>query len=298
MDSPPACNNIKMEETAAPFLRFEWEGGCSIARRVAGRALVGSVAVHHGDGPLRQRARLYCSGPDMLLRQRDFWRRLGPAAIRTLERFGWLIRPTKCVGVSSAVQVFTALGTPALVAGRSLHERRAAGRGSHPHRDRRLLASGRALLVDTSLGRVNGCRIGSTPLALRFDSVTERDASDTGFGAVTFVEGLAEASWGPPLPWSPRCWHMPGAPRPSGRATSGQTSSMPLPLQSTFSTPDAPCCSYTVSHRSCSASPPSSRGAATRLSWTTWGVSSSWGGLVPLFASGARRPTGLPTWKA
>ena len=214
------------------------------------------------------------------------------------QSIGWLIRPTKCVGVSSAVQVFTALGTPALVAGRSLHERRAAGRGSHPHRDRRLLASGRALLVDTSLGRVNGCRIGSTPLALRFDSVTERDASDTGFGAVTFVEGLAEASWGPPLPWSPRCWHMPGAPRPSGRATSGQTSSMPLPLQSTFSTPDAPCCSYTVSHRSCSASPPSSRGAATRLSWTTWGVSSSWGGLVPLFASGARRPTGLPTWKA
>jgi hypothetical protein len=40
----------------------------------------------------------------------------------------------------------------------------------------------------------DGCPIWSTPLAGRFDSVTECDASDTGYGSVTFVDGLGAAS--------------------------------------------------------------------------------------------------------
>ena len=45
-----------------------------------------------------------------------------------------------------------------------------------------------------NLGRVNDSPIHSTPLAGRFDGVSECDAGVTGFGAVTFVEGLAAPS--------------------------------------------------------------------------------------------------------
>ena len=45
-----------------------------------------------------------------------------------------------------------------------------------------------------NLVRINGCPIRASPLAGRFDSVTECDSSDTGFGAVIFIEGLSAAS--------------------------------------------------------------------------------------------------------
>ena len=45
-----------------------------------------------------------------------------------------------------------------------------------------------------NLVHINGCPIRASPLAGLFDSVTECDASDTGFGAATFIEGLAAAS--------------------------------------------------------------------------------------------------------
>ena len=45
-----------------------------------------------------------------------------------------------------------------------------------------------------NIDSINGCPIRSTPLAGRFDSVTECDASDTGYGSVTFVDGPGAAS--------------------------------------------------------------------------------------------------------
>ena len=56
-----------------------------------------------------------------------------------------------------------------------------------------------------NLGRVNGCPIRSTPLAGRFDSATECDASDTGLALSRSWPGRAWLQ--PPLPSLARCWH-------------------------------------------------------------------------------------------
>jgi hypothetical protein len=172
-------------------------------------------------------------------------------------KFGWLIHPTKCVGTSSALQTFVALGTlvdvvahtyavpPATLtriragltslitgpprvgvrdvarvkgllastwvatgiatrihtlemdrviasrpppAGESRHERRAAWAA--------LVTLTADCLAELGwwLDSINGCPIRSTPLAGRFDSVTECDASDTCYGSVTIVDGPGAAS--------------------------------------------------------------------------------------------------------
>jgi hypothetical protein len=45
-----------------------------------------------------------------------------------------------------------------------------------------------------NLHRISGCPIRDTPLGSPFDSTTESDASDTGVGAITFVDGAAAAA--------------------------------------------------------------------------------------------------------
>ena len=45
-----------------------------------------------------------------------------------------------------------------------------------------------------NLRRISGCPIRDTPLGAPFDSTTESDASDTGVGAVTFVDGASAAA--------------------------------------------------------------------------------------------------------
>ena len=127
-DSPPACNNIKMEETAAQlrvgrgvFYCFDvLPFGLSSAPW-----LFTTVMGHCASALGYTVADLTCCSDNEIFGA-------GSARRPCSQSIGWLIRPTKCVGVSSAVQVFTALGTPALVAGRSLHERRAAGPGQSP----------------------------------------------------------------------------------------------------------------------------------------------------------------------
>ena len=75
----------------------------------------------------------------------------------------------------------------------------------HSRRGRRASWAGTAIRVLTaaclgglrwgiaSLGRVSGCPVCSTPLAAGFHCAVKCDARDAGFGAVTFVEGLAAA---------------------------------------------------------------------------------------------------------
>ena len=266
-DISSAYHHIEMEESATPFLGFEWEGAfyCFdvLPFGLSSAPWLFTTVMGHCARFLRYTGvDLICYLDDIIFGADSARGALQSAQfmLRTLRQFGWLIHPTKCVGVSEAVQTFTALGTlvdlatqtysvPAATVDRILSGLTALTTGG-PSVGVRSLARTKGLIASTwvatgvatrvrtremdrviasrahaagssrrerraswagvvtlttacleelrwwiaNLRRVNGCPIRSTPLAGRFDSVTECDASDTGFGAITFVEGLAAAS--------------------------------------------------------------------------------------------------------
>ena len=204
-DISSAYHHIEMEESATPFLGFEWEGAfyCFdvLPFGLSSAPWLFTTVMGHCARFLRYTGvDLICYLDDIIFGADSARGALQSAQfmLRTLRQFGWLIHPTKCVGVSEAVQTFTALGTLVDLATQTYSVPAATV-------DRILPGLAGVVTLTTAcleelrwwianLRRVNGCPIRSTPLAGRFDSVTECDASDTGFGAITFVEGLAAAS--------------------------------------------------------------------------------------------------------
>ena len=266
-DISSAYHHIEMAESAQPFLGFEWNGVfyCFnvLPFGLSSAPWLFTTIMSHSIRFIRYTGGDVISFLDDCIFGGTTAHGTVAAAHRMLgilREFGWLIHPTKCVGTSSAVQAFVALGTlvdlathtysvppatltrlregltalitgPARVGVRSVArvkglltstwvatgvatrirtremDRVIASRPSPsgPSRRERRAAWGALVTLSAeclaeltwwtaNLDRVNGCPIRSAPLAGRFDSVTECDASDTGFGSVTFVDGPGAAS--------------------------------------------------------------------------------------------------------
>ena len=266
-DISGAYHHLEMAEDAHPYLGFEWDGvfycfevlpfGLSSAPWLFTTVMSHSIRfIRYAGGDV------IAFLDDCIFGGSDPHGTITAAQrmLAILRDFGWLIHPTKCIGTSTAVQTFIALGTlvdlvthtyvvppatvdrilsglSALVTGpprvgvRQLArikglvastwvatgvatrvrtremDRVISSRPSEAGLSRRARRAGWDSLVTLSadclaelswwlanLSRVNGSPIRSTPLSGRFDSVTECDASDTGFGSVTFTEGPGAAS--------------------------------------------------------------------------------------------------------
>ena len=117
-DISSAYHHIEMEESATPFLGFEWEGAfyCFdvLPFGLSSAPWLFTTVMGHCARFLRYTGvDLICYLDDIIFGADSARGALQSAQfmLRTLRQFGWLIHPTKCVGVSEAVQSFTALGT-------------------------------------------------------------------------------------------------------------------------------------------------------------------------------------------
>ena len=117
-DISSAYHHIEMEESATPFLGFEWEGAfyCFdvLPFGLSSAPWLFTTVMGHCARFLRYTGvDLICYLDDIIFGADSARGALQSAQfmLRTLRQFGWLIHPTKCVGVSEAVQTFTALGT-------------------------------------------------------------------------------------------------------------------------------------------------------------------------------------------
>ena len=117
-DISAAYHHVDMHVDSLPYLGFEWAGeffmfvvlpfGLSTAPRIFTKVMLTSVRYLRWKG-----CRVLAYLDDLPFAQITAEASLRQAGLmlRILRKFGWLIHPTKCVGVVAAVQLFVALGT-------------------------------------------------------------------------------------------------------------------------------------------------------------------------------------------
>jgi hypothetical protein len=262
LDISSAYHHVDMAPDAFPYLGFEWDGSfyCFevLPFGLSSAPWLFTTVMGHSVKFLRFK------GHDLIAYLDDVIFAAGSAhaavnsaqrMIHALQEFGWLIHPTKCVGTTTAVSAFVALGTlvdlasqtyavppatlsrimhgvttlltgPPSVGVRSVARLKglvastwlatgsatrirtramdgviASRAGALSRRERRSSWNAAVFLTadclselrwwQSNLHRISGCPIRDTPLGSPFDSTTESDASDTGVGAVTFVDSAS-----------------------------------------------------------------------------------------------------------
>ena len=206
-DISSAYHHIPMHVDSISFLGFEWEGqfyqflvlpfGLSTAPRIFSTVMGHTVRFLRSQG-----VRLISYLDDLIFAHPSARETLSAAQkmLHILPRFGWLVHPTKCQGVASALQQFVALGTLVCLATQTFSVPEAT--------IARAIVLGRALL-DTAgpvscraLARFRGL-MGSTWLSTGV-------ASRLRVRAMTAViearpRKLSRASWDAPLPLTSEC---------------------------------------------------------------------------------------------
>ena len=117
-DISSAYHHVDMHKDSLPYLGFEWAGsffgfvvlpfGLSTAPRIFTKVMHTSVSYLRWKG-----CKLLAYLDDLPFAQNTAEASLRQARLmlRVLRKFGWLVHPTKCVGLSEAAQIFAALGT-------------------------------------------------------------------------------------------------------------------------------------------------------------------------------------------
>jgi hypothetical protein len=118
VDVASAYHHVEMAPESTPFLGFEWEGtfycfdvlpfGLSSAPWLFTQIMGHSVRTLRTGG-----ISLIAYLDDLIFAHATAHGAVSSARrlVHTLRQFGWLVHPTKCVGVSEAAQTFVALGT-------------------------------------------------------------------------------------------------------------------------------------------------------------------------------------------
>ena len=244
-DLSSAYHHVEMHPDGFPYLGFEWDGafyrfvvlpfGLSTAPWLFTKVISHCVRFLRSPG-LSLGILSYLD--DIVFAAKSAREVLGAAQmlINVLRRFGWLIHPTKCVGTTSPVQVFQALGTvvdlatqtfsvPADTVRRILEAAQALATGP-PEVPVRSVARLKGLISATWVSVGAATRIRTRAFDAVVDSrpsprSTSRRSIRRSWAALVSVTPAAreEASW-----WAsflPRCRGQPIRPRPFDASVDG-----------------------------------------------------------------------------
>jgi hypothetical protein len=244
-DLSSAYHHISMHPTSTRFLGFEWNGQfycfTVLPFGLASAPWLFTTVMGHCLRFLRSPGlSLSILGylDDVVFAAKTARESLGTAQtlIHVLRRFGWLVHPTKCVGTTTALQSFQALGTlvnlvtqtysvPASTEQRILCAARALAEGPQDV-PVRAVARFKGLLSATWVATGLATRIRTRALDAVIDSrphvrsASRRDARRSWAAMVPFTQAAREeARWW--IQWLPRVNGQPIRPRPFAEASDG-----------------------------------------------------------------------------
>ena len=168
-DISSAYHHIPMHPDSTQFLGFEWEGRCYqfvvLPFGLSTAPFVFTTVMGHTIRFLRSQGIRLMSYLDDLIFAHASARETLSAAMKMLHilpRFGWLVHPTKCQGVASAIQRFVALGTMVCLASQTFSVPPATA--ERVERDGRALLAAPGPVECRALARFRGL-VGSTWLS-------------------------------------------------------------------------------------------------------------------------------------